>query len=177
MNAHSLAMLAVAVVASTVAQSQTANFQAASATRKGYLQFDAPIATVFPLFTPEGERVWAKGWDPEILYPRDRELDEGLVFRTQDGVEHVWTVVRYDPAVYSIAYNVVASGMLVRRIAVRCRPAGPSRTEVEVTDSYIGLSEQGNGFVERLTEAAYAAKMAHWKQAIGGYLAGRTSHK
>ncbi len=177
MTAHSLAMLAMAVLASTIAQAQPARFQGASVTRKGHLQFDAPLAAVFPLFTPLGERVWAKGWDPEVVYPRDRDIAEGMVFRTQDGVEHVWTVVRHDPAANVVAYNVVASGMLVRQLEVRCRPAGPSHTEVDVTDSYIGLSAQGNEFVERLTEETYAAKMAHWKEAIGGYLAGANKAK
>jgi hypothetical protein len=43
---------------------------------------------------------------------------------------------------------------------------------VEVTDSYVGLSAKGNEFVDLLTEARYAEKMANWKEWIGGYLAG-----
>jgi len=60
----------------------------------------------------------------------------------------------------------------VRNIQVRCRPAGPSRTEVEVTDSYVGLSPQGNQFIEQLTEAAYKQKMAGWQERIGDHLSG-----
>ncbi|MBZ5629663.1 MAG: SRPBCC family protein [Acidobacteriia bacterium] len=149
------------------------DFQASAVTRTGHLQFDAAIATVFPLFTPQGERQWAKGWDPEVLYPRDRDVAEGMVFRTRDhgGIVHTWTITRYDEANHLVAYNIVAPDLLVRRIEVRCLAEGANRTEVMVTDSYVGLSAKGNEFVDQLTEANYAAKMAQWKESIGGHLA------
>ncbi len=173
MTVHLLGALALVLLVSAVVDlhNAPADFQAVAVTRTGHLQFDAPAATVFPLFTPEGERHWAKGWDPEILFPRDRDIAEGMVFRTRDGIDYVWTVTRYDGTAHTIAYNVVGERMLVRRIEIRCRPAGPSRTDVDVTDSYVGLSSEGNAFIDRLTESAYASKMTHWKDAIGGYLA------
>ena len=150
-----------------------ASFRAAAVTRTGHLDFDGDIERVFPLFTPLGERVWAKGWNPEVLFPLDRDVAEGMVFRTRDqeGRLLTWTVTRYDPADHAVAYNVVAPEFVVRKLQVSCR-ALRARTEVEVIDSYVGLSEHGNEFVERLTEASYAAKMAQWKEAIGGYLSG-----
>jgi hypothetical protein len=165
---------ALALLGTAFAQnhSNAGAFRAAAVTRTGHLQFDAGVETVFPLFTPLGEKHWAKGWDPEILFPKDRDVAQGMVFRTREGVEHVWTLVRYDAANTTVAYNVVAEGVLVRQIQVRCHANGPARTEVEVNDSYISLSADGNAFIERLTEAAYEKKMAIWKEAIGGYLAG-----
>jgi hypothetical protein len=170
MTTQLLAALALTVVGTALAQTDS-GFRADAVTRTGHLQFDAPIETVFPLFTPLGEKHWATGWNPEIVYPRDRDIAEGMVFRTQERVEHVWTVVRYDPAKYTVAYNTVGQGVAVRQIEVRCQAAGANRTDVTVTDSYIGLSPVGNSLVEGLTESAYAAKMAHWKEAIGAYLA------
>lgn len=152
-------------------------FQAAAVTRIGHLQFPAPINTVFPLFTPLGERHWAQGWDPEIVYPKDVDIAAGMVFRTQGPVEHVWTVVRYDPAAHTVAYNVVGRDVAVRQIEVRCRAAGANRTEVTVTDSYIGLSPEGNTLVEQLDEPAYAKKMAGWQKSIGEYLATAAAQK
>jgi hypothetical protein len=174
MTTRLLAPLALTLLGTMLAQSggSKPEFQGKAVSRTGHLQFDAGVEIVFPLFTPLGEKHWAKGWDPVIVYPPDRDVAEGMVFRTQDGVEHVWTVIHYDPANHAVAYNVVAHEMMVRNIKVRCRPAGTARTEVEVTDSYVGLSPQGNAFVERLTEAAYEKKMAGWKESIGGYLAG-----
>jgi hypothetical protein len=174
MTTRLLAPLAFTLLGTMLAQSggSQPEFQGKGVTRVGHLQFDAGVEIVFPLFTPLGEKHWAKGWDPEIVYPRDRDVAEGMVFRTQNGVEHVWTVIHYDPANRAVAYNVVAYGMMVRAIEVRCRPAGTARTVVEVTDSYVGLSPQGNAFIEHLTEDVYEKKMAGWKESIGGYLAG-----
>ena len=174
MTTRLLAPVALTLLGTMLAQSggSKPEFRAKAVSCTGHLQFDAGIEVVFPLFTPLGERHWAKGWDPEIVYPRDRDVAEGMVFRTQDGVEQVWTLIHYDPANHVVAYNVVAQGMMVRNIKVLCRPAGTERTEVEVNDSYVGLSPQGNAFVEHLTEAAYEKKMAGWKESIGVYLAG-----
>ena len=157
-----------------VEDSHRTGFQAHAIARTGLLEFEAPVATMFPLFTAEGERVWAKGWDPTILYPLDRDVAEGMVFQTRDAENMLltWTMFRYDEANHAVGYNVFAPDYMVRRIEVRCRPVGSSRTTVEVTDSYVGLSAKGNDFVDHLTEANYQAKMANWKEWIGGYLAG-----
>ncbi len=146
-------------------------FRSLGITRGEHLQFNAGVETVFPLFTPLGERHWAKGWNPEILFPRDRDVAQGMVFRTHEGVEHIWTLIAYDPGNHTVAYNVVGEAVLVRQIRVRCKVTGSGHTEVEVTDSYIGLSQQGNEFIESLNEAAYEKKMENWKRAIDGYLA------
>ena len=175
MDARLLAPLAFTLLGTMLAQLQGAQpeFQARGITRQGHLVFDAPLATVFPLFTPQGERHWAEGWDPQILFPRGRDVAEGMVFQTRDQGDRLltWTMTRYDEAAHSVAYNVVTPDFLVRRIEVRCRPASTARTQVEVTDSYVGLSSQGNGFIDQLTEAEYEKKMAIWKERIGRYLA------
>ena len=176
MTTRLLAPFALTLLGAVISHSQTAgsNFQATGVTRHGLLAFDAPVAVVFALFTPQGERHWAEGWDPQILFPRDREVAEGMVFQTRDhgNLLLTWTVTRYDEPNHLVAYNVVAPDLLVRRIEVRCRPSGSTRTEVAVTDSYVALSEQGNAFIDHLTEPEYANKMANWKERIGGYLAG-----
>jgi hypothetical protein len=148
-------------------------FQAKAITRNGHLVFVAALGTVFPLFTPQGERHWAEGWDPQILFPRDRDVAEGMVFQTRDrdGRLLTWTITRYDETTKTVAYNVVTPDFLVRKIEVRCRPAGTTRTEVDVIDSYVGLTSHGNGFIDHLTEAEYAKKMAQWKENIDRYLA------
>ena len=148
----------------------TANFVAEAVTRTGHLTFNAPPTKVFPLFTPEGERHWAAGWNPEILYPRGSDAQEGMLFRTHDHGGTLWWLTRYAPKAFSVGYHFVAPDGLARHIEVRCRAAGTG-TEVEVTDTFIGLSDHGNEFVRSLDEKAYSEKMAHWHQAIARYLA------
>ena len=65
--------------------------------------------------------------------------------------------------------HVVAPAGLARNIKVQCKAAG-NRTEVTVTDAYIGLSEHGNMFVRSLDDAAYIKKMEGWRVPIEHYL-------
>jgi hypothetical protein len=167
-----LVSVTLALLGSALGSGHSDTFHAAAITRTGRLRFAAQVDAVFPLFTPLGELHWAPGWAPEIVYPTDRDAAPGMVFRTGDGVEHVWTMTRYSPPEHTVAYNVVAHGKLVRQIEVRCRPSGDA-TEVSVTDSYIGLSSEGNSFIEKLDEAAYGKKMGQWQQWISAYLAGQ----
>jgi len=157
---------------SAASQTSAGKFRANSVTHTGHVTLEAPPEKSFPLFTPEGERAWAEGWDPEVLFPADGHVREGLVFRTPDHGGTVWVLTRYDKAGFTIAYNATAGGALVREIEVRCRPAAANRTEVTVTDTYVGLSEHGNMFVAQLDEASYAKKMEFWQTAINRALQG-----
>jgi hypothetical protein len=44
-----------------------AAMSAAPATQVRTFHLNAPLARVFPLFTAQGERAWAPGWEPRIL--------------------------------------------------------------------------------------------------------------
>ncbi len=152
---------------STVARPRPA-FTAERTVRVGHITLNAPPARTFPLFTPLGELHWAEGWDPEILYPLDGAPMKGLLFRIKDHGGMTWWMTRYHPANFTLGYHAVAAP-LARNIEIRCRTAG-NRTEVTVTDTYLGLSEHGNEYLRTMTEAAYAQKMKGWEKAINGYL-------
>lgn len=142
---------------------------AARVVRTGHLTFDAAVEKVFPLFTPLGEKHWARGWNPKIFYPADGHPVEGLLFYTADHGGMWWWLTRYDPAHHTIEYHAVAPAGLAREIRVKCEAAG-NHTNVTVTDTYIGLSEHGNEYVRSLTEAEYAKKMKGWEEPIAQYL-------
>ena len=169
-----LGLLTLCVAMSAASQTSAAGkFRASSVTHTGHVTLEAPPEKTFPLFTPEGERAWAEGWDPEVLFPADGQIREGLVFRTPDHGGTVWVLMKYDQASFTIAYSATAAGALVREIEVHCRPAAGNRTEVLVTDTYVGLSEHGNMFVGQLDEASYSKKMAHWQEVINRALKGQ----
>lgn len=175
----SLTMTAMAAVAiafgmtlttSAAAQEGPAsNFTAERVVRTARLSFDAPVDRVFPLFTPLGELHWAKNWNPKILYPADGHPVEGLFFYTPEHEGTWWWLTRYDPTSHTVEYHVVAPAGLARNIKVQCASSG-GRTEVTVTDTYIGLNEHGNEFVRSLDEASYAQKMKGWEEPIRRYL-------
>lgn len=151
------------------AHAQSSDFHAQRVVRTARLSFKASPDKVFPLFTPLGEKHWAKGWDPKILFPADGHPVEGLFFYTPDHEGTWWWLTHYDPASHSIEYHVVAPAGLARNIRVQCA-AKDGGTEVTVTDTYIGLNEHGNEFVRSLDEAAYATKMKGWEEPIRAYL-------
>ena len=70
-------------------------------------QMDIPIEELFPLFTPEGEKKWAPGWD-YINLMETIELSEDYVFitKTHDHktTEAIWIVKKFDPKSYIDEY-------------------------------------------------------------------------
>lgn len=54
-----------------------AGFTPAHATRSAAIHLHAPADRVFPLFTPEGERLWVPGWNPRYLWPANGAAQVG----------------------------------------------------------------------------------------------------
>ena len=161
-------LLLVATCAIASAQ-QPSGFHAERVVRSGRFVLDTTPDKAFPLFTPLGELHWAAGWDPHVLYPSDGHPVEGLLFRTNEHGGMYWWLTRYEPEKHVIEYHAIVPDGFARNIRVECRAAG-KRTEVAVTDTYIGLSEHGNQFVRTIDEASYARKMKSWEEPISRYL-------
>ena len=141
-------------------------------TLRGRLLVAAPTDDAFPLFSPDGERRWVPGWNPEILHPTDGTWQRGQIFRTrEDSGEVVWIVTRFDAAQHEAEYHRVEPGRYVSRIEVCCRSAGEAQTEVFVAYTLIGLSEAGNRDIAAMTPEEYAEKMTRWAKWIDDYLA------
>jgi hypothetical protein len=147
-------------------------FVAQRAVRTAVIHLDAPPDRVFPLFSPLGERAWAKGWNPSMFYPASGEPEVGAVFSTphHDGSPAIWTIVAFDPGDWHIAYLRVTPDSLVSLTEVRCAPDGEDRARFSITYTFTGLSEQGNAYIQSMTQAEYERWMASWEQAINHYL-------
>jgi hypothetical protein len=183
------ALALAAALSSTAAIAQTAmhataadtpeTFHAARVLRTASIRLNAPPERVFPLFTPEGERHWAEGWDPVYRYPASGVVEPHAVFVTRGhgGRETIWTVLRYDPPAMRVAYDRVTPGLHAAIVEVACEPADRGGTLAHVTYTFTGLSDEGNAFVEQHTGQAYRAMLAEWESAINRYLAtGQTPH-
>jgi hypothetical protein len=170
MNATDVLLpLAIALTGVLASAQQPSTFHAERAVRTGRFTVEGAPDKVFPLFTPLGELHWAVGWKPEVLYPADGHPVEGLLFRTPDHGGMYWWLTRYQPEKQTIEYHAIVPGGFARNIRVECKAAG-ERTEVTVTDTYIGLSDHGNHFIESLDETAYQKKMKGWEEPINRYL-------
>lgn len=138
-------------------------------------EIDQPAATLFPLFSAEGEKLWVPGWDyTDVMgYP---EMHEDYVFLT-DSHDHaagqaVWLVKRHDPEAWRVELYKVEPGDKVGLVKVGLSELAPSRTRVEVTYTYTGLSASGDEFVRGFTAEAYAAFIGEWKELLEAYFAG-----
>ena len=136
------------------------------ASRIGHFHLAAPPARVLPLFTAEGERSWALGWEPEQLSEQ-----RGSVFRTRHGGrETTWVVTEYQPAEGRASYARLAVGSNMGLVEVRCR-AADGGTEVSVRYTLTGLNAAGREEVRAFLEPAhYAAMMEEWRQATSAAL-------
>lgn len=149
-------------------------FRSRSSMFCGIVIAPAEIDEVFTLFSPQGERGWVPGWDPEMLHPSGDAWEERQVFRTrEERGEAVWVISRLDRAGHRVEYHRVEPGRWVARVEVRCRPLDGGRTEASVEYAFIGLSESGNREIDGMTEEEYEAKMARWSGWIERHLAGR----
>lgn len=149
------------------------SFTAGHVTRQQTIRLSASPSQVFPLFEPLGERAWAEGWQPNMLFPTDGTAQAGAVFTTSHPVEgeSIWTMPLFDPASFHLAYLLVTPGSRVGNIDIRCQEAPSGATQATVSYTFTTLSEQGNEFIARFTAAHYQEMMTAWERAINYFLA------
>lgn len=139
------------------------------ATQVRSFHLDAPPARVFPLFTAEGERAWAPGWEPEVL---SGDTARGSAFRTGHGGRRTtWIVTDYRPEEGRVSYARLAQDSNIGLVDVVCTPAAGGTT-VSVRYTLTGLNEQGEAFVREFLDAAHYTRMIEeWRAATAAALA------
>ncbi len=133
-----------------------------------------PVDKLFPLFSAEGEKLWVPGWDYENIM-ESTDLHEDYVFVTTDhdhaSEKAVWIVKSYKPDSHLIELYKVEAKNKVGVIKIQCESKGEMLTEVEVTYSYIGLSDEGNQFVSQFTNSKYSEFIEEWKELLDKHFA------
>lgn len=160
-----LATLSILTLWSTAAMSES------PATQVRSFRLDAPLARVMPLFTAEGERRWAQGWEPVVLSGAE-ERGSAFVTRSHTGIETTWIVADYRPAEGRASYARLAQGSNIGLVDVVCTPAERGGTVVSVRYTLTGVSEQGRAFVRQFLEPEHYARMIEeWRVATSAALA------
>ena len=140
--------------------------------RSHSLVVDLPSAEAVQLFTPEGERAWAPGWDPQYRHPLDGRLERGTVFTTGRGDEHtIWTVIRCEPQAGLMEYVRTTPASRTGTVLVQCAPLDERRTRVTVVYALTALSQGGNATLRELDEARFRAFIESWERSIAEWLA------
>jgi len=153
-----LSLVSAGALSAPAPQSQTRSFR-----------LEAPCKQVFTLFTADGERAWAPGWEPEIL---SGSVERGSVFRTQNGGrETVWIVTEYAPTQGRVSYARIAQGSNMGLVDVRCSGSSPHASEISVTYTLTGITPDGKAFVGQFfADEAYTAFIQEWREAITAHL-------
>ena len=137
---------------------------------------DFPVAEIFPLFSPEGERLWVPGWSHQNLMA-STVLSEDYVFLTKAhdhaSTEAIGVVKRYDPAIHLIEFYKVEPNQKVGMVKVRCMALDDERTKVEVTYKYLALSADGEAFIAGFSAPTYDEFIGEWQTLLTDYLASR----
>jgi hypothetical protein len=124
----------------------------------------------FPLFTPEGERLWIAEWNPHYFYPANGETIVGMAFTTGEGDETTyWTLADFDSQAHRVRYIRVTPGSRSVIVTVRCDAVSDAECTVTVDYTLTGLSEPGNtaiaGFID-----GYVTMIENWRVKILDYL-------
>jgi hypothetical protein len=153
-------------------------FQPRQVTRSYEQRWAAPPERILPLLTAVGEKAWAPGWEPEVLF-QPPQGDAGTVFITRHahpGKATLWRMEEMDLAARRVRYVHVTAGIEVTELEIVLTPEGADRTRARVTYTFTGLGEEGNRVVEQQTEASYASWMREWEAEMNHFLTTGQKH-
>ena len=138
-----------------------------SVRRRGTLRVAAPMARAFPFFTPDGERLWVPGFDPQYLHPLSGEQGVGAIFTTAHGGEDtLWMVLRFSPSEGVAEYARVTPGSRGGTVQVALEPLDDDTTQATITYDLTSTSQAGDEKLGAFTDAAYAAMLSDWERKI-----------
>ena len=137
-----------------------------SISRTQFFEIPVPVAELFPLFSPEGEKLWVPGWDYQNVMGTT-ELFEDYVFLTEThdhgAQKAIWLVKRYEPNVHFVQYYRIEPEEKVGVVTVVCTELEENRTKVQVTYKYMALFPSGEQFISGFSEEFYAEFIKEWE--------------
>ena len=122
-----------------------------------------PLTEAMALFTAEGERRWADGWDPWYPAPERRD-GPGAVFATAHATtETTWVMVEHECE--RVAYARVTPGLSAGTVGVQALGFDDGRTRVRVSYDLTALSAQGEAWLAAFDDG-FTDHIAGWEVAI-----------
>jgi hypothetical protein len=164
-----LAFAPVAIISGTKSKLSRRNKTNEQVVRDGSFELDISADRALRFFTPEGERAWAKGWDPKPIFPSqpDVAFKTNSVFRLDHKEERsLWTIIEADLQAHVAEYICVVEGERLSRVRVQIQPLSGERCRVHVRYVHTAISEKGLHFVASVTGASYAKKMEDWRRMV-----------
>lgn len=127
---------------------------------------------VFPLLCPVLEKEWIDGWEYEMIFSMSGVVEKGCVFQTlsHSNVKTTWYTTRHEPEQFIIEFVRVTPGEMIVRIYIRLSDNNNGTTVANIMYEYTPLSESGNSWIEKESDAVFNANMTYWENAINHYL-------
>lgn len=134
--------------------------------RSGEFSLACSAEEAFPMFSPEGERTWVPGWNPQPVFPGTIDFSRDTVFRQGDGDEEtIWTIVDVDVESHRAEYVRVAPASHAAHIIVKVHPLDSENCRVTVAYTVTAFGKEST-LLEAFSENAYAEKMRNWRRQI-----------
>ncbi|MFZ0941880.1 MAG: hypothetical protein WAN63_20785, partial [Candidatus Sulfotelmatobacter sp.] len=151
----------------TLANATFAQKTAQQISRTGSFELPCAADAAFPLFSPEGERSWAKGWTPKPVFPERIEFARDTVFRGgKAGEAAVWTIIDADWKAFRAEYVRVSPDSHAAHIVVKIESLPPGRSKVVVSYTVTAFGEHPASLLAAFSEEAYSSKMRDWQRQI-----------
>ncbi len=132
---------------------------------------DASPSEIFPLLCPVREYDWIEGWACEMVYSESGVAENNCIFKTDlphEGKE-VWIVSRYEKD-RAIEFVRVTHDLKVNKLDISLESDGNGSTTLVWTQTFTGMSDDGNEIVKTKTDEAYNQYMPHLDVMIRHYL-------
>lgn len=152
-------------------ESTKTDFRLAQITNIGGFELDCSADKAFPMFSPEGERLWVDGWNPKPLFPIGAEIAFAThsVFTLEMGGERsLWQILEVDSDHQRADYLYVVEGSRIVRVQVSVEPLALERCRVRVMYTVTSLTSAGARFLETFTPEAFEEKMKNWRRLVSG---------
>lgn len=143
-------------------------FQPVLRTHAIELPFDAKRALHF--FTPKGEEIWIKEWQPNYIWPHNGETQRNMVFTTgQDHELTYWCMVDFDQDNLFSRYTRVTPNSRSVLVEVKIIPIHDIQCEAIISYTLTALSDNGASDIEAFTEEKYSEMIDEWRDLIIKY--------
>lgn len=136
------------------------------------LLFGSDPETVFPLLCPVRESDWIETWQCKMIYSDSGVAEQDCIFQTdfsQDGPVDTWVLSRYERP--SLLEFVRVNGIRAMRYTITLDRTREGQTRSEWRQVITGLNDEGNRFVDSLSDEAFRARMQMVEQMLNHYLA------
>jgi hypothetical protein len=148
------------------------DFKAKRVTRSYRQTINAAPSEVFPLLCPVREAEWLDGWDYSLIYSESGFAEEGCVFisRHEGEKDTIWLITRRDDKAREIEFARITPESRVAKLDISVKDAGNDTSDVLITYTFTALCEEGNKFIENLTEKKFSKSMRFWEKSMNHFL-------